>query len=45
MVDVRFERLAKLCSYEWRETVSIEHLSILWTIYQPRVRDITPAVG
>jgi hypothetical protein len=26
MVDVRFERLTKLGGYEWRETVSIEHL-------------------
>jgi hypothetical protein len=24
MVDVRFERLAKLGSYEWRETVSVK---------------------
>ena len=44
MVDVRFEHLSKLGGYEWRETVPVEHLSFLWTIYQPRVQDIPPAV-
>ena len=28
MVDVRFERLAKLGGYEWGETVSVKCLSL-----------------
>lgn len=29
MVDVRFERLAKLGGYEWRETISVNYLSLI----------------
>jgi len=44
MVDVRIERLAKLGSYEWRETAPAKHLSLLWAIYRQKTRDISPAV-
>ncbi len=44
MVDVRFECLAKLGSYEWGETVSVKYLSLLWMIDPQKMRDTSPAV-
>jgi len=42
MVDVRFERLAKLGGNEWRETISVKYK--YETIYQLNTQDIPPAI-